>query len=250
MIDQLIIPCSGRGSRFAPYTSVPKPLIPIAGRPMLDWAVEGMRMPKKFDHAVVILHEDQVGHELSLVSKTAQRTLERVAETISVKVQRQERQGAAHSVLLAQPLLDSKKSVAVWNCDQWLPEWSRELPPDADGWILTFDCPEKNPKWSYVATGPDGYVTRVAEKEPISTEATVGAYFYREARDLFWACEEAIRGNVRVNGEFYLAPTFNHLIQIGRKILPVRTEDMEGLGTPEDLDAFVLKHRLPDWRKA
>lgn len=251
MIDQLVIPCSGRGSRFKAVTDTPKPLIPIAGRPMLDWALEGMKMPEPFKKAVVIFHADQ-----EITTRQEEQVLSmvrRVAENVRLMIQTSERKGAADSVLLAADQISIRQSVAVWNCDQWIPEWNRKLPDGWDGWILTFRDPYKNPKWSYVEVDNEhpmltGRVTKVVEKVPVSEWATVGGYFFKTGRDLLWAIEESILEDEKTNGEFYLAPVFNQLIKIGRDVAAVATVGMEGLGTPEDCDRFVLEHKLPDWK--
>lgn len=249
-MDQLIIPCAGRGSRFKPFTNLPKPLIPIAGRPMIEWALEGMRVSKKFERVVLIIHQDQLprpdgGRELE---KQLSQSMAKITDDFAVCVQYEPLAGAAHSVLHAYPYIRQDLSVAVWNCDQIAWEWNRDLEP-ADGWILTFEDPTRNPKWSFVRKDDDGHVLEVAEKKPISQEATIGAYFFARARDLFFGIEEMIHWKEQVNGEYYLAPIYNYLIKNGRKIKTVNVPSFEGLGTPEDLDSFCKYHRLPSWRE-
>ena len=217
---------------------------------MIDWAAESFKMPQPFKKVIFIVHEDQLQGKYNQRSLEdyLQKMLSRLGEHIFLVVQKHERKGAADSVALARPYLEASESVAIWNCDQVCWRWNRQLPPDADGWVLTFDEPARNPKWSFASIGADGYISRIAEKDPISDTATVGAYFFRRARDLFWAIDESVHWNERTNGEFYLAPCYNYLIKNGRKILPVNVESFEGIGTPEDVDLFCKNHNLPDWR--
>jgi dTDP-glucose pyrophosphorylase len=221
---------------------------------MLDWSAESFKMPQPYKKVIISVHQDQLD-QMNISHRTLEERLAqmlgRLSEHIFLVVQKHERKGAADSVLVAaRPFVESSESVAIWNCDNFCWKWNRQLPPDADGWVLTFNEPTRNPKWSFASIGDDGYITRIAEKDPISDTATVGAYFFRRGRDLIWCIEEAIHQGDRTNGEFYMAPCYNYLIKNGRRILPVNVEEFEGLGTPEDVDAFVLNHRLPDWRVA
>ena len=58
-----------------------------------------------------------------------------------------------------------------------------------------------------------GWVTRVVEKQVISDEATVGIYNFRRGRDFVSGADQMIAKNLRVNGEFYVAPVYNELIE-------------------------------------
>ena len=90
---------------------------------------------------------------------------------------------------------------------------------------------------------PDHTVSEVVEKQVVSNEATVGIYNFRHGKDFVRAAEMMIAKNLRVNGEFYVAPTYNQLIEEGAKIVTVKTgaerKGMYGLGIPEDLDFFT-----------
>jgi hypothetical protein len=82
-------------------------------------------------------------------------------------------------------------------------------------------------------------VAEVREKQAISRQATVGFYWWARAKDLVDACCILIAQNHRTKGEFYLAPTYNELIErYQAKIKAVEIVDFHGLGTPEDVQAF------------
>ena len=87
----------------------------------------------------------------------------------------------------------------------------------------------------------NGYVTEVAEKNPISDIATVGVYFWKKGSDYVKYAEEMIKENIRVNNEFYVCPVFNEAIKDNKKIRTFDIEKMWGLGTPEDLNVFLMK---------
>jgi hypothetical protein len=112
---------------------------------------------------------------------------------------------------------------------------------DVAGLIMTFWS--DHPKWSYCRMRPDGTVSEVVEKQVVSNEATVGIYNFRAGRDFVRAAEAMIAANLRVNNEFYVAPTYNQLIEEGAKIIIEKTgreyAGMHGLGIPEDLALFM-----------
>ena len=106
-----------------------------------------------------------------------------------------------------------------------------------DGGIVTFEA--KNPKWQFAKIDDYGYVTQVAEKNPISNIATVGVYYWKTGSDYVKYAEEMIQKNIRVNNEFYVCPVFNQAIEDNKKIKTFNIEKMYGLGTPEDFFNFL-----------
>ena len=106
-----------------------------------------------------------------------------------------------------------------------------------DGGILTFQS--THPKWSYAKTNETGFVSEVAEKKPISTNATVGIYYWKKGSDYVRSAEQMIEKDIRTNNEFYVCPTYNELIAEGKKIRIKNIAKMWGLGTPEDLNNFL-----------
>jgi hypothetical protein len=118
----------------------------------------------------------------------------------------------------------------------------------ADGLIMTFWS--DHPKWSYCRLREDGMVSEVVEKKVISNEATVGIYNFARGKDFVSAADTMIARNLRVNGEFYVAPAYNLLIERGARIVTARTgreyDGMHGLGTPEDLRKFRERFQIQD----
>jgi hypothetical protein len=82
-------------------------------------------------------------------------------------------------------------------------------------------------------------VQTVAEKNPISDDATVGFYYWKRGSDFVRYADSMIAKDLRVNGEFYVCPVFNEAIADGKKIRTVQAAGFAGLGTPEDLAAFL-----------
>ena len=110
------------------------------------------------------------------------------------------------------------------------------------GGILTFES--SHPKWSYARTDENGWVTEVAEKKPISNNATVGIYYWSRGCDYISCADEMVEQDIRTNNEFYVCPVFNQFIERGGKvrIKHIKPEGMWGLGTPEDLTHFLSNY--------
>ena len=79
------------------------------------------------------------------------------------------------------------------------------------------------------------------EKLPISQYATVGIYFYKRGADFVDAAIDMIVERDSVNGEYYTCPTYNYLVRAGKRvgIHNMNASAMHGIGTPEDLAAYV-----------
>jgi hypothetical protein len=82
----------------------------------------------------------------------------------------------------------------------------------------------------------------VIEKVEISNEATVGIYGWHKAEDAKSSFQDTFERNIRTNNEFYVAPTYNHLISQGKTIetdlVGVHGIAVHGLGVPKDLESF------------
>jgi FkbM family methyltransferase len=74
-----------------------------------------------------------------------------------------------------------------------------------------------------------------------SNIATCGIYWYRRGKDFVDAAESMFAKNIRVNNEFYIAPVYNEMIGSGQTVIPFFVQEMHGIGTPEDLNAFLSK---------
>lgn len=236
----IVLPIAGRGSRFsAAGYAQPKPLIPVHGIPMIEVVVNNLRpaCPHRFIFLSLREHLDKWRMAEVLV---------RVAPDSRIVPVDVVTEGAACTVLLAGPFIDNDQPLMIANTDQYIAadidQYIRESAKSGcDGLIMTFTA--SDPKWSFIRKGPDGCVVEVIEKRVVSDEATVGIYNFRRGSDFVRAAHAMVRGDLRVNGEFYVAPTYNQLIAEGATIrsyrIPPEGEGMFGLGTPEDLDRFL-----------
>jgi NDP-sugar pyrophosphorylase family protein len=236
----IVLPIAGRGSRFADAGyELPKPLIPVHGVPMIETVVRNVR-PAVAHRFIFVALADHLRH-LGM-----RETLERAAPGCVIVPVDRVTEGAACTVLLAREYIDTNDPLMLANSDQWvdvdindyLGTMDRQR---ADGLIMTMKA--NDPKWSFAGLDPAGLVTTVVEKQVISDEATVGIYNFRRGLDFVRAADRMIEKNLRVNNEFYVAPTYNELIAEGARIAihNVGSEGagMYGLGIPSDLTAFL-----------
>jgi len=235
----IVLPIAGRGSRFADAGySKPKPLIETCGTPMISLVVSNVRPSRPHRFIFIAQHEHLEVTELRTV-------LERSAPDCVIVEIDGVTEGAACTVLAAKAFIDNDDPLMLANSDQYVDTsiddyLSTVDRTGADGLIMTF--PANHPKWSYVGRDAEGRVTEVIEKVVVSTEATVGIYNFQRGSEFVRAAERMIARDRRVNGEFYVAPVYNELIEDGSRI---ETHDigphMHGLGVPEDLEAFHAK---------
>jgi len=236
----IVLPIAGRGSRFADAGyKVPKPLIPVHGKPMIEVVVNNLR-PRRPHRFIFVALKEHLDH-LSM-----RETLERIAPGCEIVPVRQVTEGAACTVLLARNLIANQDPLMIANSDQWVDiDINDYLAVSelraADGLIMTMRA--DHIKWSYVGFDPDGWVNRVVEKKVISNEATVGIYNFQHGLDFVRAADAMITRNLRVNGEFYVAPAYNEFIGLGARIgvhnIGKEGAGMYGLGIPDDLNYFV-----------
>jgi NDP-sugar pyrophosphorylase family protein len=232
----VVIPAAGRGSRFEEAGYVhPKPLIDVEGRPMIDLVLEDLR---DVGRPVVLLQAEHIERY------RADAAVEHCAPDARVVPVSGITEGAACTVLLAEELIDGPGELVLANSDQVVDAdvaafVAAMRAQGADGGIMTFRATES--KWSFARVGDDGLVAEVAEKRPISDQATVGIYWFRHGSAFVRCARRMIERDLRVNGEFYVCPVFNELIAEGAEVRTweIDRSQMHGIGTPEDLQAFV-----------
>jgi HAD superfamily hydrolase (TIGR01509 family) len=230
----VLVPMAGAGSRFenAGY-SFPKPLIEVNGKPMIKAVVDSLNIKAHYIFITQQAHYEKynLGHLLNLIAPNC--------DVIQVNGLTE---GAACTSLLAKNLINNDKELIIANSDQLI-EWDTSKffyyvrNKNADGSILTFK--NSHPKWSYVKLNEYDDIVQVAEKQVISENATCGIYYWKKGSDYVKYAEQMILKNIRVNNEFYIAPVFNEAIQDGKLIRPFDVQFMHGIGTPEDLNAYL-----------
>lgn len=228
---------AGLGSRFsqAGYKDI-KPLIPIHGKPMISHVVDSVGLEGNWIFIVQKVHRELYNLDEILNSIRPGCTIVDTGSGVT--------QGAACSVLLAKELINNDSPLIIINSDNII-DWDTTVinsfaDSNSEGLILCFK--DTDPKWSFAKLDNAGeYVIEVAEKLPISDNATAGMYIWKHGNNFVRAAEQMIAKNIRVNNEFYLAPVYNENILMGHKIIINIVNEMHGVGTPEDLERYLAK---------
>lgn len=232
----VLIPMAGHGSRFQEKGYIfPKPLISIKNKPMIQTVIDNLNIEATYNFITLKQHNDKynIKNVLSLC----------VNNDCNIVEIDQVTEGAACTSLLAEKYIDNDKALIIANSDQFI-EWDSSatmysiVSSGVDGAILTFKS--THPKWSYAKVNSDNIVTEVAEKNPISNNATVGIYYWKKGSDYVKYAKQMIEKNIRVNNEFYICPVYNEAIKDNKKIVIKEIKEMWGLGTPEDLEEFLM----------
>jgi NDP-sugar pyrophosphorylase family protein len=236
----IVIPMAGRGSRFADAGyALPKPLIEVLGEPMIKLVIDNLR--PNCEHRFIFLCQEEHLALYDLAKK-----LNVWASGCEVVSLNGITEGAACTVLLAKSLIDSDDPLMIANSDQWVDininnYLAFSANDNLDGCIMTMKA--NDPKWSFIRLNSDNQITEVVEKQVVSDEATVGIYNFKHGKDFVSAATAMINQNLRVNGEFYVAPIYNQLLESNAKIgyynIGAEFAGMYGLGTPEDMNKIL-----------
>lgn len=242
---QLVIPAAGNGIRFreAGYSQI-KPLILVHGIPMINWVIGNFELNESDQIYIIVKEGDQI-------EDLREEWFKKRKLNLNFVIVEGQTQGPADSVDKVRSRLDLEMPLVVANSDQFVNSNLNDFilkvcNSTSTGSILTMNA--SGNKWSYVERDADGLVHKVVEKVEISNEATVGIYGWQKARHFFDSFDRMVSRNDRTNNEFYVAPSYNYMIESGLKVSAINIGRVEekvfGLGTPEDLDTFLREREF------
>jgi dTDP-glucose pyrophosphorylase len=240
---QIVVPMAGEGQRFrdAGYT-IPKPLIPVAGKPMVVRAVQDLPEAQR---VVFIVRQDHIDqHHIDQELRT------HFPNCCIVPVEGIT-EGQACTTRLAADAMEADWPVIVAACDNTHlydreKLQSRMDDPAVECLIWTYRGDPRvdtNPQQYGWVRESDERVTEVSCKQPISDtprndHAVSGCFSFRCAGRMMEYIDKMVDEDVRINGEFYLDVVPNIAIGLGRHVEVFEVEKYIGWGTPEDLEAF------------
>ncbi|MBL7713296.1 MAG: 2-C-methyl-D-erythritol 4-phosphate cytidylyltransferase [Chitinophagaceae bacterium] len=235
-----VLPMAGRGQRFIDAGfEVPKMLIVAKGKTLLEWSVDSLPLNLCTRMICIVLKEHE--EKFSLSEKITQiyggRSFELVFHFLDAVTK-----GQAETVWLARHLFDPNTDLLIYNIDTQFYSGTlagKLVAKEKDGVLGGFESREN--KFSFALTGEDGYVIETTEKIPISNNALTGLYHFNTVDDFLETAQYHFDHDIRVKNEFYIAPMYNYLIQKGKKYIVDICEEVNILGTPEELDNFLKK---------
>jgi len=203
---------AGRGSRLRPHTlTIPKPLIPIAGKPIVQRLVED-----------IVKVANQKVEEIAFITgdfgTETEENLMKIAEGLGAKgsVYKQDLPlGTAHAILCAAPSLEGNVVVAFADT---LFRADFTLETESDGVIWTKRV--ENPKaFGVVKKNEQGYITDFVEKpqEFVSDEAIIGIYYFKDGAYLRSELQYLIDNNIMDKGEYQITNALENMKNKGSK---------------------------------
>ena len=242
-----LIPMAGAGIRFQREGfSVPKPLVPVDGTPMIRRALK--TLPDSAKWTAVCQQEHTEDFPLADALRSDGRG--RKVQTLSVK---EVTEGQACTCLLARDMFDPEEPLLIAPCDAAFVYDERkyaELTAENSGidcLIWTFrnhPHANRNPhQYGWVATTPKGTVERISCKTPLGPDVRfdpgmVGAFWFRKARYFTDAADNLIRQNRRVNNEFYVDSAIEMLVEQGRTAHVFDVDHYVCFGVPDDVRTY------------
>ncbi|OIP00799.1 MAG: nucleotidyltransferase [Bacteroidetes bacterium CG2_30_33_31] len=209
---KLIIPMAGMGKRMRPHTlTVPKPLIRIAGKPIV------MRLAEEIV-AVSDEHIDEIGFIIGDFGKEVENDLLKIAENLGAKGKiyyQEEALGTAHAISCAAPSLDGKVIVAFADT-LFKADFKLDTSKDGIIWVHKVDNPYA---FGVVKKNLNGVITDFVEKPKdfVSNEAIIGIYYFKDGKNLMAELQYLMDNNISKGGEFQLTDALENMKVKGMK---------------------------------
>ncbi|MDR0228273.1 MAG: NTP transferase domain-containing protein [Flavobacteriaceae bacterium] len=223
---KIIVPMAGRGSRLRPHTlTVPKPLIPIAGKPIVHRLVEDIAkvLNDKIDEIAFIIHES--------FGKQVEQDLIAIAEKLGAKGTinyQNEALGTAHAILCAKESMQGPIVVAYADT---LFRADFNLQKDADSviWVKQVADPSA---FGVVQLNENNDIVDFVEKpkEFVSDLAIIGIYYFKSGENLRKELEYLLDNNIIKGGEYQLTDALENMKQKGMRFAPGQVDEWMDCG--------------------
>jgi glucose-1-phosphate thymidylyltransferase len=209
---RIIVPMAGMGKRMRPHTlTIPKPLIRIAGKPIVQRLVEDI---VRVSGSPV----EEIAFVIGDFGKEVEDQLKEIATGLGAEASiyyQYEPLGTAHAILCAEPSLKGNVTVAFADT---LFDAKFTMDTASDGIIWVHHVPDPS-AFGVVMTNQDGYINQFVEKpaEFVSDLAIIGIYYFRDGENLAAELKYLIDNNIVKNGEFQLTDALQHMMEKGLK---------------------------------
>lgn len=204
---------AGMGKRMRPHTlTIPKPLIPVAGKPIVQHLVEDIT---KVCHEKV----DEIAFVIGNFGKEVEQNLIAIAEAQGAKgsiYYQDEPLGTAHAILCAAPALTGKVVIAFADT-LFRSEMIADTDSDGIIWVNKIEDPRM---FGVVKLDPSGIITDFVEKPQtfVSDLAIIGIYYIKDGDNLRNELQYLIDNDIRDKGEYQLTNALENMKQKGKKL--------------------------------
>ena len=233
----IIIPMAGRGSRLRPHTlTTPKPLVPVAGKPILSHIVDKLVSTGVSDFIFIIGY---LGDKIEEYIKSNYPALK------TSFVLQDPREGTGQAVWLTKDLISPNEELIIALGDTIFDVDLKEI-IESSGSLLGVKKVLDPRNFGVAELDENGIIRHVVEKPPIpkSNLALVGIYKIKETKQLFDALEHMITKNQRTQGEFHLTDAIMLMISDGVIFKTFPVENWYDCGVKDNLletNAMLLK---------
>ena len=218
---KIIVPMAGRGSRLRPHTlTVPKPLIPIAGKPIVQRLVEDIAgvLDETIDEVAFIISED--------FGQAIEEKLTEVAKNLNAKpsIYYQDKPlGTGHAIMCAKDSLQGPAVVAYADT-LFKADFNLDKSADAVMWVKQVENPSA---YGVVKLNQDHEITELVEKpsEFVSDLAVIGIYYFKDVAVLKSKLEEVIAQNMMRGGEYQINDGIDKMRADGASFKPGKVDE-------------------------
>ncbi|PKG42143.1 sugar phosphate nucleotidyltransferase [Psychroflexus sp. MES1-P1E] len=223
---KIIVPMAGRGSRLRPHTlTIPKPLIPIAGKPIVQRLVEGIAevLEDEIDEIAFIISED-FGVEIEAKLKSIATSL-KAKSTIYYQ---DKPLGTGHAIMCAKDSL-SGPAVIAYADTLFKADFKLDKEADAVMWVKQVENPEA---FGVIKLNDKGQITELVEKSKdfVSDLAVIGIYYFKEVSQLKTQLEKVIEENIMHGGEYQINDGIKKMKENGAIFKPGQVDEWMDCG--------------------
>ncbi|MBS3738354.1 sugar phosphate nucleotidyltransferase [Mesohalobacter halotolerans] len=197
---KIIVPMAGRGSRLRPHTlTVPKPLIPIAGKPIVQRLVEDIAkvVDEPIEEVAFVIGKD--------FGEAVEEQLKNIATGLKAKASiyiQDQPLGTGHAIMSAEPSL-SGPAVVAYADTLFKADFTIEDNTEAMIWVKQVDNPKA---FGVVNLNDKGHITDLVEKpeHPESDLAVIGIYYFKDVGILKEQLQRVLDENIIRGGEYQI----------------------------------------------
>ena len=226
---KIIVPMAGMGKRMRPHTlTVPKPLIPVGGKPIVQRLVEDLAatIPQQVEEVAFIIGP--------AFGKEVEKKLIAIAESIgaigSIYYQ-EEALGTAHAIYCAEPALSGNVMVAFADT---LFKTDYKISDTAEGVIFVHKVEDPS-AFGVVKLNAENHITDFVEKptEFVSDLAIIGIYYFKDGDYLKSEIKYLLDNDIKDKGEYQLTNALENMKNKGTKFLPGKVEEWLDCGNKD-----------------
>jgi len=233
---KVLIPAAGEGKRLRPH--YPKPLIPVAGKPILGQILD----------RVIKFKPEEIGVIINPGTPSIEEYIKENYPYNITLIEQPEPLGLGHAIFMARERFSNSPLLII------LGDTITDVGPDIIGDENIIGVREvKDPSRFGVIEIEGGYITDVIEKpeKPKSNLVIAGVYYFKQPKSLFEALDYIIEKGIRTRGEYQLTDSLGLMIERGERFKPYIIREWLDCGTPQALLSTnrSLIEKEPYWRE-